>query len=525
MRGKLLRKSLLGLLLLTLVASIASAEVKLPGVFGDHMVLQREVALPVWGWADPREKVTVTIAGQTKTATADGAGKWSLKLDALKAGGPHVLKVQGRNTVERSDVLVGEVWLCSGQSNMQMSVGGVLNKDAEIAAADYPQIRMMTVARKTAQEPQSDCGGDWRACSPKTVAGFSAAGYFFGRELHKQLGVPIGLIDSSWGGTPIQAWTSVKAHEAEPPLRPMVEGFKKSLAGYASEKAKEQYQKQLAEWEAAAAKAKEEGKPFTRGKPNMPGDPGLSPNSPGRLYNGMIAPLAPYAIRGAIWYQGESNAGNAALYGVQLRTMITNWRQDWGEGDFPFISVQLPNFMAPQQKPSEMGGWPLIREQFLKSLEQKNVGIAVTIDVGEANDIHPRNKQEVGKRLAMWALAKTYNKDVVACGPLYKSMTYDNPEIERSEKIAIRFDYVGGGLVAKGDKLKGFAIAGEDKKFVWAEANIVHLGPGDDEVTVWNREVRRPVAVRYGWANNPDCNLYNKAGLPASPFRTDDWAE
>ena len=356
---KLWTKSAVGLLLGLLLVSAAAAEVKLPGVFGDHAVLQRDVPLPVWGWADPGEQVTVTLGEQSKTATADAAGKWSVRLDPLKAGGPLVLKAAGKNTVERTDLLVGEVWLCSGQSNMAMTVGGVLNKDAEIAAADCPKIRMLTVARKTAKEPQTDCAGDWKVCSPKTVAGFSAAGYFFGRELHKQLDVPIGLIDSSWGGTPIRGWIGWKAQEAQADLEAGLAGFEKNLAGYSPEKAKEQLAKQLEAWEKEAAAAKEAGKPFAKRKPTLQPSPDLSPGSPARLYNGMIAPLVPYAIRGAIWYQGEANAGNAKLYGLQLRTMIDNWRQDFAAGDFPFISVQLPNFMAPQQQPSEMGGWPL----------------------------------------------------------------------------------------------------------------------------------------------------------------------
>jgi len=502
------------LVLLWLVA-VAAAEVKLPGVFGDHMVLQRDMPVPVWGWADPAETVTVTLGDQSKTATADGDGKWCVRLDALKAGGPLQLKVQGKsNTVQFADVLVGEVWLCSGQSNMGMTVGGVMNKDAEIAAADYPNLRMMTVDRRPAETPQDNCGGQWQPTSPQTVAGFSAAAYFFGRELHKQLDVPVGLINSSWGGTPIQAWTSLAAQDAVPELKPMVENFRRQAESYDPEKAKAQYEDRLARWQKAAAEAKAEGKPFTVRRPQPPQEPRLSPNSPASLYNGMIAPLAPYAMRGAIWYQGESNAGSP-VYGIQLKTMIANWRGDWKEGDFPFLFVQLPNFREPQVKPAEpASGWPLIREQFLQALSTvPNTGMAVTIDIGEADNIHPRDKQDVGKRLAQWALAKTYGKDVVPSGPLYKSMRVEG------DKIVVDFDYADGGLAARGGgKLKGFAIAGEDKTFVWAEAQIV-----GDTVVVSSPEVKSPAAVRYAWANNPECNLVNKAGLPASPFRTDEW--
>lgn len=489
----------------------AAADVRLPAAFGDRMVLQRDLPVPVWGWADPGEAVTVTLAGQTKTATADAAGKWSVRLDPLQAGGPHTLKVQGKNALERTDVLVGEVWLCSGQSNMAMTVSGCLNFQEEAKASDLPRLRMFTVARKTAGEPQADVAGDWKVCGPQTVGGFSAAAYFFGRRLLRELDVPVGLINSSWGGTPIQAWTGWKTHEETPELAPLLAAFNKAVESWNPEQAKERHEKQLADWKDKEAKAKAEGKPFTLRRPQPPQDPRTSQNSPARLFNAMIAPLAPYAIRGAIWYQGESNAGNAALYGHQLRAMIGEWRRLWGQGDFPFISVQLPNFMAPQQKPVE-GGWADIRETFLKSVSIPNVGIAVTIDVGEEKDIHPKNKQAVGHRLAQWALAKTYGKPIVPGGPLYKGMSREG------SSIVIRFDDVGSGLVAAGgEPLKGFAIAGEDKAFVWAEAKIV-----GETVVVSSPEVKDPVAVRYAWANNPACNLANKEGFPASPFRTDD---
>ena len=523
MRTRAMSKVVGAVFVLGCLVAVAAAEVKLSAVFGDHMVIQREMPVPVWGWADPGATVEVTLGEQSKTATADAAGKWSVTLDKLPAGGPYELVVVRSkvDSVRLTDVLVGEVWLCSGQSNMEMNVGGVMNKDAEIAAADYPKLRMFTVARVPAKQPQANCKGQWQVCSPKTVGGFSAAAYFFGRELQQQLGVPIGLVHSSWGGTPIQTWTSLAVHEAVPELKPLAEGLQRDTANYVSGKAQADYPKRLAEWEQAAAKAKAEQKPFKVGKPQPPQDPQFRAGSPGTLYNGMIAPLVPYAIRGAIWYQGESNAGSK-IYGIQLKAMIGNWRADWKEGDFPFISVQLPNFRGPQKEPSEpVGGWPLTREQFLKALaEIPNTGMAVTIDVGEADNIHPRNKQAVGNRLAQWALAKTYGKDCVACGPLLKAARVEG------DKIVVEFDYVGGGLavghrreaVVGGGKLKGFAIAGADKKFVWAEARIA-----GKTVVVSSPEVRSPAAVRYAWANNPDCNLVNQAGLPASPFRTDDW--
>jgi sialate O-acetylesterase len=511
----MLRKVTIVVLVLASLAAVARAEVKPAGVFGDHMVLQRDVALPVWGWADPGEAVTVTLGGQTRTATAAACGKWTVRFDALPAGGPLELKIQGKNnTVSFSDVLVGEVWLCSGQSNMEMTVGGVANKDAEIAAANHPQIRMYFIDHIPAKTPQARRNGRWSVSSPQTVAGFSAAAYFFGRELHQRLGVPVGLINSSWGGTPVQTWTSIKSHQATAELKPLLDDLRRQEAFYASGKAKAQYEKQLADWKKAAAAAKAAGKPFKDQEPQPPQDPALSPWAPAALYNGMIAPLAPYAIRGATWYQGESNAGSP-IYGIQLAAMIANWRDDWKQGDFPFLFVQLPNFMGLQTQPSEpVGGWSLEREQFLKMLGTvKNTGMAVTIDIGEANDIHPHNKQDVGKRLAQWALAKTYGMDVVASGPLYKCSRREGG------KIVVEFDYVAAGLASRdGGKLTGFAIAGADKKFVWADAQIVGRS-----VVVSSPAVSSPVAVRYAWANNPPCNLVNKAGLPASPFRTDDW--
>lgn len=509
----LAKGAILGLVLAGSMSGRAGAEVKLPALFSAHMVVQRDMPVPVWGWADPGEEVSVALAGQTQKTRADAQGRWSVRLAALEPGGPHVLAVQGTNRLEIGDVLVGEVWLCSGQSNMAMTVSACQNKDAEIAAAEFPQIRMFTVARRPATEPQRDCEGTWAVCSPQTVGSFSATAYFFGRRLHQELKVPIGLIHSSWGGTPIQAWTSRKAQQAVAELAPLVAAYEKAVVSYDPAAAQKRYEKQLAAWKAAAAKAKAQGTKFAQRRPQPPVPPQQSPRSPGVLYDGMIAPLVPYALRGAIWYQGEANAGNAKLYGLQLRTMIAEWRAAWGQGDFPFLFVQLPNFMAPQQAPSETGGWPLIREQMLKTLEVPNTGMAVTIDIGEADDIHPKNKQDVGSRLAQWALAKTYGRSIPPSGPLYKAMR------RQGNRIVLEFDHAEG-LSGRGGQLKGFAIAGADRRFVWAEARIE-----GDTVVVSSPQVAEPMAVRYGWANNPECTLINRAGLPASPFRTDDWPE
>ncbi len=490
----------------------AQAEVKLPSVFGDHMVLQRDMVVPVWGWADAGEKVTVTLGEKTKTAKAGADGKWKVEFDNLKVGGPLTMTVEGTNTIKLNDVLVGEVWLCSGQSNMAMTVNRCNDFDKEKAAADLPNIRMFTVARIPSETPKDDCQGDWKVCTPDTVGGFSAVGYFFGRYLYEQLGVPVGLINSSWGGTPVQAWTSLPDQKQLPELKSLLDNWGNRIATYDPEKAKAWYEAAVAKWKDAVAKAKAEGKKPPR-RPHNPGDPKVSPHRPANLYNGMINPLKPYALQGAIWYQGESNAGAPMIYGLQLSTMIENWRRDWPQSDLPFLWVQLANFHAPQTQPSQTSGWVLVQEQMLKSLAVDKTGMAVINDIGEANDIHPRNKQDVGKRLALWALANTYGKDLVYSGPLYKSMT------RQGDKIRVCFDHTGGGLVAKGNgPLEGFAIAGADKKFVWADAKI-----DGSCVVVSSPEVKDPVAVRYAWADNPKCNLYNQEGLPASCFRTDDW--
>ncbi|MHC4399866.1 MAG: sialate O-acetylesterase, partial [Planctomycetota bacterium] len=517
-----IKRFILSLLLVGGIVSAARADVRLPAVFSDHAVLQCDAPVPVWGWADGGEKVTVSIAGQSKQTTAGVAGKWSLRLDPMAAGGPHELVVEAGNTIRLADVLVGEVWLGSGQSNMAMTVARSANAEEEIASAKDPKIRMFTVERSTATEPQEDCQGQWQVCSPETVGQFSATAYFFGRTLRERLGVPVGLINSSWGGTPVEAWTSLEAQRSVPAIEPVLAPWEKQIADYDPDAAQAAYEQALARWKKAAEKAKTTEKAKAAGRkpprrPRPPADPRTAPHRPANLYNGMIAPLVPYAVGGAIWYQGERNSRDelSRLYGSQLQTLIANWRDLWGQGDFPFGFVQLPNFMAPQQEPSETTGWVMVREGMLKTLSLANTGMAVTLDVGEAGDIHPKNKQDVGKRLAFWALATTYEQDVVACGPIYKSMS------GRNGRITIAFDHVGGGLVARGGgPLRGFAVAESDRKFVWAEAEIE-----GDTVVVSCPKVDRPVAVRYAWANNPDANLTNRAGLPASPFRTDDWIE
>ena len=615
-------------------------------LFTDHMVLQRDAAAPVWGWTEPGREIRVSLAGKTATAQADESGRWLVKLGPLSAGGPHTLRIEGPQTVVVEDVLVGDVWICSGQSNMEWGMWGVTNSQQEIAAADHPQLRLFAVPKKIATHPEEVPGGQWQVCSPQSVGGFSAVGYFFGRDLQQALDVPIGLIHTSWGGTVAEAWTSAEALQTMEDFKPAVAQFQQAVA--AAESGNDTYEERLAQWwqqndpgsaggktwadagtdvsewktmnlpvrweqaglpnfdgvvwfrtefdlpESAAGKDATlslgpiddidttcvngvqvgsmaewlrprvykvpgaalkagrnvvavrvldtggdggfwgqadqlklepgSGQPISLAGPwrfrvsasladtkPLPQRLGSNPNVTTVLYNGMIAPLVPFAVKGAIWYQGESNAGRPMQYRTLLPTMIRDWRTRFGVGDFPFLVVQLANFMKVQQQPVE-SGWAELREaQLLTALNDPHCGLAVAIDIGEADDIHPKNKQDVGGRLALAARGIAYGQEVEYSGPEFKSMEVVDG------KARLRFTHVGGGLGAHGGgPLKGFAVAGADKRFVFADATI-----DGDTVIVSSPEVAQPVAVRYGWANNPVCNFYNQAGLPASPFRTD----
>ncbi|HEV7402705.1 MAG TPA: hypothetical protein VGO11_07270 [Chthoniobacteraceae bacterium] len=494
----------------------ARADVKLPAIFSEHMVLQRDVAAPVWGWADPGEEVTVEAAGaglsvgEAKSTKTGADGKWMVRLGALKAGDSLTLTIKGRNTLTIRDVLVGEVWLCSGQSNMTMPVQWLSDFEHVKAAADFPQIRMFVEGSAPAAVPQQECKGTWRVCTPASVGGFSATAYFFGRDVHQALHLPVGLIHSSVQGTAIEAWTSLEAQKDKPELQPILERWDKMVTEWNSGKTQADYDQRLAAWKEASEKAKLEGKPELRAI-YKPFDPNLHALRPANLFNGKIAPLIPYAIRGAIWYQGETGGGD--FYGLQLETLIKDWRARWGE-EFPFAWVQLPNFGKLQEQPVESGSaWLGVREGMLKTLALPKTGMAIAIDLGQAENLHPQNKQDVGKRLALWALAKVYDRKIASwSGPLPSGH-----QIEGGS-VLISFAHADGGLIAKDGELKGFAIAGADRKWVKATAKIE-----GGRVIVSSPEVKEPAAVRYGWANNPDCNLYNGAGLPASPFRTDDW--
>ena len=457
------RLVLVGIVALTTWQVWAGA-LKLAPLFQDHMVLQRDARVPVWGWAAPGATVRVTIAGQTATTTANPDGAWQVKVGPFEAGTALTFTAASDNeTLSITNALAGDVWLCSGQSNMQFGLGRSSNGTAEVAAANFPAIRVFSVANTTAADPQRTVVGAWQVCTPQTANRFTAVGYFFGRELNRDLKVPIGLIQSSWGGTRAEAWISREALSA--------------LPAYTNE----------------VAQAAGEG-----------------PNRVNTLYNGMIAPLLPYRLRGAIWYQGEGNADRAAQYRGLLAVLIADWRARFDSGAFPFGIVQLANFKAAQTDPGENSGWANLREaQTLVAQTVTNCGLATIIDIGDADDIHPRNKQDVGRRLALWALHDVYGRNVEFSGPVFTRCEV------RGHEATLHFDHARG-LMARGGQPTGFVIASADKKYVWAQARIV-----GDTVVVSAPEVALPVVVRYGWANNPPANLYNGAGLPAVPFHTD----
>lgn len=494
------------ILALFLSASCAGAAVRLPAVISDHMVLQSGKPVAIWGLADIGEEVRVTFGGQQKTAKAGSNGKWQVSLDPLKANEQsQKLMVSGSNSIEVNDVLVGEAWLASGQSNMAFKVERGKDAEQEIAGAKFPQIRMFTVTRGA--QGGGDCTGQWSVCSPESVPVFSAVAYFFGRELHQKLKVPVGLINASVGGTDIAAWTSMEVQEKVPELQPFLEEWRNKDATYDAAKDKAVYQKRLANWKINAEKAKAAGKPEPR-RLSPPKQPRLSSNYPAYLFNGYIAPVIPYTITGAIWYQGEHNCADiprGILYQKQMPLLVNDWRTRWG-ADFPFAWVQLPGYLKTGP------GRAYVRDAQLKALSLKNTGMAVTLDVGDANDNHPKNKQDVALRLAQWALGDVYQQKVQATsGPLPAGHQIKGGEVVMS------FSHTEGGLKAKGE-LKGFVIAGEDKVWKPAQARIE-----GETVVISSPDVPKPAAARYAWDVSPEASLYNGAGLPASPFRTDDW--
>lgn len=497
-----------------------SARMKLPAIISDNMVLQADSNVPLWGSAEPQSKIIVNCSwdGANVATDANSEGKWLLKVKTPKNGNNCSITITcGQESRTISNILIGEVWLCSGQSNMWWPVKQANDANVEIAAADYPATRFFTVEQQTSDTPLNDCTGKWVLCNSENVADFSAVGYFFGRELYKKLNRPIGLIDSSYGGTPAQAWTSKAILANDERLKKYLEKDAEVQAN--KDKYQQQYDQALTEWQRVAAVAKAAGEKEPK-KPAMPREL-FQKNRPSVLYNAMIHPLMPFTIKGVIWYQGESNAGDT-LYKDLFPAMIKNWRQDWGQGDFPFYYVQLASFGKYMKRDANRipdmtiitdSNWAMIREAQFKALSLPNTGMASAIDIGDIGNIHPGNKQDVGKRLALWALAKCYGfEEITYSGPLYKNMKIED------EKIRICFESIGSGLIAKGNEIKGFTIAGADKKFYRANAEIQ-----GDTVLVWSPEIKKPVSVRYGWSDWSNCNLYNKEWLPASPFRTDNW--
>ncbi len=495
--------------ILAAAALAAQADVKVPTLFTEHMVLQQGKPLQFWGWADKDESVTVELNGVKATVTPGSTGRWQATLPARKAGGPYKLEFRGRNTITYTDVMVGEVWICSGQSNMEWPLSRSFESQKDITHSANPMIRLFTVPKLKAEAPVNDVKGSWQVCAPENVPGFSAVAYYFGRDLQKARGVAVGLIHTSWGGSPAEVWmreevlTSIPRYKAE------------IMDTYAPQR--ERFEQSLAAWQKESAAAKADGKPFTKQRPNA----GWRPTE---LYNGMIAPLIPYGIAGAIWYQGESNAGRAEQYRSLYTDMIRNWRADFGQGDFTFLGVQLAPYDASRRRSlSEItatpveSNWAELREaQSLSTTALPNVGLAVITDVGTKDDIHPTVKEPVGARLALAARKIAYKEAITSSGPVYKAMTSSGGKIE------LTFDSVGGGLEFRGGRGMGFAICGEDRKWVWADAELTGL-IAKTKVVVSSPQVPNPVAVRYGWSDFPFVNLWNKNGLPASPFRTDDF--
>ncbi len=489
----------------------------MPALFSDNAVLQRDQPVKVWGWSDPGQGVSVSIAGQNVAGKAGADGRWEVTLQPL-AVSPHSLRMVVRNQKGEqkvvTDILVGEVWVCSGQSNMQWPVNSATDADLEKAAANFPNLRLITVPQVGTQEEQADFDGQWEPATPETVGDFSAVGYFFGRQLHQTLGVPVGLIDNSWGGSSAEAWVKRSVLEKDAKYKSYIDQWVQTEKTYDYEKLLADYRAANDAWVAkrdAAAKAKQ---PFQDPQPRAPQNVLAGNARPGNLYAGVLHPIIGYGIRGAIWYQGESNANRAWNYRDLFPLMIQHWRDEWGQGDFPFYWAQLADFKDEVAEPAD-SEWAELREaQTLTQDRLKNTGEAVIIDIGEGRDIHPKDKQNVAKRLARLALADNYAVNLPSRSPRYASMTVDG------SKAIVTLNQAETGLRSFDTAtITGFAIAGADKKFVNAKAEIV----GKNQVAVSADAVKTPVAVRYSWADNPVANLYSGAGLPVTPFRSDNF--
>ncbi len=494
----------------------SEVEVTLPKIINSNMVLQRDQEVKIWGWGSEMGKVTVTFNGQKKSAKVDEDSTWMVTFNAMEAGGPYEMLIMGKDTTLLDNVLIGDVWVCSGQSNMEWKLENTNNAEEEIANANYPMIRLFDIPHNIQLSPVDDIpSGEWMICTPENIPGFSSVGYLFGRNIHEEIDVPIGLISTNWGGTNVETWMSSEMCASDPELKEKVE----AIEGFDMEEIKKQKQeemKQLKESLGAVEAGKIDGKAI-RATKDLDISPVISirPNDiPTLLYNGMINPIINYSILGVIWYQGEANAKNAFQYRTRFPNMISDWRNKWDNQDMGFYFVQLANFRKANPNPGS-STWAELREAQTMTLSLHKTGMAVIIDIGEADNIHPRNKQDVGLRLAFAALHDTYGKDVVYSGPVYKSMAVEGAE------VTVEFDHLGSGLMISDEDgiVKGFAIAGEDQQYYWADGKVV-----DNKVILSSDLVENPVAIRYAWADNPDtANLYNKEGLPAGPFRTDEW--
>lgn len=510
-----MRKTFLLPLALTLVSAFAlRAELKLPAVVGDHMVLQQKQADLIWGWDTPGTKVTVTFAGKTYTGTAAADGKWTVRLDPMAANAtPQSMTIAGSSTQKVDDILIGEVWMCSGQSNMGFTLNQDWNGDLEAAASNLPGMRLIEAPTVGTQEPQNDIKpsdrSHWKLVTPETAIRFTAVGFLFGRYLHEVLQVPVGLINNSWGGSSAEAWVRRSSLEQDPRFKLLMERTAKQEGQLLSEKGKADFAAKMAEWNAAAEKARAEKKPA----PRQPDDWLTGNHRPGNIFNGMVYPTLGYGIKGVIWYQGESNAAQAYEYKSLFPFMIEQWRKEQGQGDFSFYWVQLTNFNPEKPNPGD-SYWAELREAQTETMKLPNTGQAVIIDLGEGKDIHPRNKHDVAARLVRWALVKDYGMKMIYRSPEYKSMAIDG------NKANITLDMFGSSLRPFGvADAKGFAICGSDHVWHWAKGKVA----GKDTVEVSSDEVATPVAVRYGWADNPVLNLFSNEGLPVNPFRTDNF--
>ena len=501
-----------------LLALSAKAELKLPAIIGDNMVLQQKQTNPIWGWDAPGTKVTVKFGDQTKSGTADDKGKWTVKLDPVPANAkPATISIAGSSTKELKNVLVGEVWLCSGQSNMGFKAGAARDADVELLACNIPQIHLITVPNVGTQEPQDDFKGEWSVCTPESAAKFTAVGFFYGKLIHEMLDVPVGLIDNSWGGSACEAWVRRDVIEKDPRFKDMIEGWKKQEATYTDatfEKEMATFKTKQDAWTKARVEAAKGKVFFDTPAPRAPRNPLTGNQRPGNLYAGCLHPVIGYGIKGAIWYQGESNAGRAYEYSYLFPLMIQHWRDEWKSGDFPFYWVQLADFKPEAKEPGD-SDWAELRESQTKTQTViKNGGQAVIIDVGEAKDIHPKNKRDVAERLVRLALARDYGIKIPSRSPEFKAVAFEG------SKAVVTLDTFGSSLQTFDvPEVRGVAVCGEDKKWAWAEAHVM----GADKIEVSSKTVSKPIAVRYAWSDNPVCNLYSKEWLPVTPFRSDDF--